>query len=250
MSRTIILGVIVIIILYLVISYLTDNTRADLIGLHNAKTAAGDMGVIINSNSLPGNNLSNDYTYSMWVFINDWSHKYGEEKVIFRRTNTSNANTDNDDDFNDVCPSVSLGAIKNEIVIKMATGNALSRPEEFIVEDIPIQKWVNVIITTEGRAVDVYIDGKLVKTYVLNKVIKINDQANIYLTPDGGYSGYLNKFRYYSRTMSPREAYEIYAEGSGTDGVLGILGSYKLNFAFGKSGEMTLPTNTMASVTL
>ncbi len=245
MTRTIILGVIVIIILYLVISYLTDSTRADLMGLHNAKTAEGDMGVIINPSSLPGNTASNDYTYSMWIFINDWNHKYGDDKVIFRRTKkTSTADT-----FDDVCPCVSIGATKNELKIEMAT-NGTTKTESFTVSDIPIQKWVNVIVTTEGRTVDVYLDGKLVKSYVMNGVLKIDKLANVYLTPDGGFSGYLNKFRYYARTMSPREAYEIYKEGSGTDGVMGMLGNYKFNFAFGKSGEMTLPTNTLASVTL
>ena len=245
MTRTIILGVIVIIILYLVISYLTDSTRADLMGLHNAKTAEGDMGVIINPTSLPGNTASNDYTYSMWIFINDWNHKYGDDKIIFRRTKK----TSTSDTFDDVCPCVSIGATKNELKVEMAT-NGTTKTESFSVSDIPIQKLVNVIVTTEGRTVDVYLDGKLVKSYVMNGVLKIDKLANVYLTPDGGFSGYLNKFRYYARTMSPREAYEIYKEGSGTDGVMGMLGNYKFNFAFGKSGEMTLPTNTLASVTL
>jgi hypothetical protein len=246
MNRTIILGVIVIIILYLVISYLTDSTRADLMGLHNAKTAAGDSGVIINATSLPGNVASNNYTYSMWVFINDWSHKYGDEKIIFRRTQK----TATSDTFDDVCPMLAFGANNNDLIVEMATQNSAQKTERFTVSDIPIQRWVNIIVTTEGRTVDVYLDGKLVKSHVMANVLKINKLASIYLTPDGGFSGYLNKFRYYARTMSPREAYEIYAEGSGTEGVLGILGNYKFNLAFGKSGEMTLPTNTMASLTL
>jgi len=245
MMRSIILGVIVIIILYLVISYLTDSTRADLMGLHNAKTANGDMGVIINPTSLPGNVGSNDYTYSMWIFINDWNHKYGSEKVIFRRSKKTSTN----DEFDDVCPSLALGANTNELKVQMAT-KGTQKTESFTVSDIPIQKWVNIILTTEGRTVDVYLDGKLVKSHVMNGVLSIDKLANVYLTPDGGFSGYINKFRYYARTMSPREAYEIYKEGSGTDGVMGILGNYKFNFAFGKSGEMTLPTNTLASVTL
>ena len=61
--------------------------------------------------------------------------------------------------------------------------------------------------------------------------------APIWLTPDGGFSGETSKFRYISRTISPREAYAIYREGPGSNWLSDLLNQYKLKFSFLKDNE-------------
>ena len=51
-----------------------------------------------------------------------------------------------------------------------------------------------------------------------------------HLTPNGGFDGETSKFRYYSRTINPREAYEIYREGPGSNWLSDLLNQYKLNY--------------------
>ena len=54
---------------------------------------------------------------------------------------------------------------------------------------------------------------------------------------DGGFAGEVAKFRYYARTLSPREAYQVYREGPGGNWFYDLLGQYKVKFSFLKRGE-------------
>ena len=226
--KRILLGVIVVIILYLVYIYVfKDGTSSTLYSGGNAKN-----GVTIKATKLPGNKAAADYTYSIWIYINSWQYRYGYQKVIYRRKGKGGAT---------VCPEVSLGAATNDLAITMAimdkSGGGIVQGKSWTVNNIPIQKWCNIIVTTNGRSVDTYIDGKLVNTHVLSGVPAIAENAPVMLTPDGGFSGETSKFRYIARTISPREAYEIYREGPGGNWLSDLLNQYKLKLSFLKDNE-------------
>ena len=104
--------------------------------------------------------------------------------------------------------------------------------DECSVKNIPLQKWVHILMSVNNRTNDVYIDGKLVSTCMLQGVGMNDKNASMVLCPDGGFSGYTSKLRYYARAVNPREAYEIYKEGF-SDSWLGESASkYKLKLAF------------------
>lgn len=218
--QTILLGVIVIIILYLVWKYVfSDTTNQSLSMGGSAKTRH-----LIKANTLPGNPASVDFTFSVWIYVDNWQYKYSKPKVIFRRSNGSN-----------LSPSVSLAPSTNDLDLSLTTvsGNV----DNWSVQNIPIQKWCNIIIATNNRTVDTYIDGKLVNTHVLSGVPKMDKNADIELTPEKGFSGATSKFRYFSRTISPREAYEIYREGPGGNALTDLFNKYKLKMSFMKDNE-------------
>ena len=226
--KKILLGVIVVIILYLVYIYVfKDGTSSTLYSGGNAKNA-----VTIKASKLPGNKASVDFTFSIWIYVNSWQYRYGYQKVIYRRT---------DQNGTTVSPEVSLGAATNDLSITTSifdSGKGGIVPgKSWTVNNIPIQKWCNIIISTNNRAVDTYIDGKLVNTHVLAGVPAMNKNAPVYLTPDGGFSGETSKFRYIARTISPREAYEIYREGPGGNWLSDLLNQYKLKLSFLKDNE-------------
>ena len=223
--QTILLGVIVIVILYLVWKYVfSDNTNQSLSMGGNAKIRDP-----IKSNTLPGNPASVDFTFSVWIYVDNWQYRYSKPKVIFRRSNGNN-----------LSPSVSLAPSTNDLDISLTTftdTSAAGNVDNWSVQNIPIQKWCSIIIATNNRTVDTYIDGKLVNTHVLSGVPKMDKNADIELTPDGGFSGATSKFRYFSRTISPREAYEIYREGPGGNALTDLLNKYKLKMSFMKDNE-------------
>ena len=241
--KKIVLGVIVVIILYLVYAFVfTDSTSSVLFSGGDAKLQKK-----IPASKLPGNKASVDFTFSIWVNVKDWQYRYGEGKVIYRRIgNAEDADkviNDKNPSFakNSVSPELSLGGATNDLSITMAImGNNEKigkNATSWSINNIPIQKWCNVIISTNNRAVDTYIDGKLVNTHVLDGVPFLNKNAPVYVTPDGGFSGSTSKFKYIARTISPREAYEIYREGPGGNWLSDLLNQYKLKFSFLKDNE-------------
>jgi len=200
------LGVIVVLLLILIVRWLMgDNTK--LVGLNDAKKVTK-----ISSGDLAQSNASN-YAYSVWFYIEDWSYRYGEPKIILGRL---------DKDLNP-SPSIVLGAIENNLKIETtvypSAQSTTASTHTCNVDNVPVQKWVNAIVSLYGRTMDIYIDGKLVRTCVLPGVAKIANDAPVYITPQGGFSGYTSNIHYYANSLNPQEAYNIYRSGYGGSGV-------------------------------
>jgi hypothetical protein len=89
------------------------------------------------------------------------------------------------------------------------------------VRNVPLQKWVNLVISVYGRTLDLYIDGKLVKTCLLPGVAKINPDSDLYITPKGGFNGWTANIHYYAKPINPQEAWNIYIKGFSGKGLIG-----------------------------
>jgi hypothetical protein len=95
---------------------------------------------------------------------------------------------------------------------------------------------VNLLISVYGRSLDVYLDGKLVKTCLLPGIAKINNEANVYITPLGGFSGWTSKFTYYPTALNPQEAWNIYQDGYGASWLANIFGKYNVKVSVLENG--------------
>lgn len=217
---SIIIIVIIIVILFFLIKYYWSSNSTLTSGVNDASVMQ-----TISASSLKqsdtGANAAN-YTYSIWVYIDDWSYRYGEEKIIFGRaaTNTNETSTIGPKEPG---PLVTLGALENSISFLLtvypgststtSVTNSSSVVNTCSVRNIPIQKWVNVLMSVYGRSLDVYLDGKLVKTCVLDGPAKVNSNTDVYVTPNGGFSGYTSKFQYWPNATDPQTAWNIYSKG-------------------------------------
>jgi len=111
-------------------------------------------------------------------------------------------------------------------------------PFESIVPNVPLQKWTNIIISLNTRALDTYINGKLVKTSVLPGMPKADNAAQLALTPAGGFSGYTAKFNYWSDAVSPQEAWNVYKSGPGGNLFSNFFNQYKIQLNFLKGQDV------------
>jgi hypothetical protein len=70
-------------------------------------------------------------------------------------------------------------------------------------------------------------------------VANVNNNANVYITPNGGFEGWTSKFQYYPNSINPQEAWNIY-----TGGYSNWFSSYKVQISLVENG------NTQSSVTI
>ncbi len=228
--KNIILFIIIIILLIIVIRYITNdvNTLSSLMSGQTMKKIEPNE---LDSSSNSGN--TSNFTYSIWFFIDDWNYRYGESKVIFGRMTTGSGKKE-------PCPSVTLGPLQNNIVVSLAVYPGLDEePEDgtnYIIHNcgisnVPIQRWCNLLISVYGRTLDIYLDGKLVRTCVLPGVAKIDSSAPIYVTPIGGFSGWTSKFQYWTDSSNPQKAWDIYASGYGGSLLGSIFGKYTVKMS-------------------
>ena len=225
--RTIIFTTILIIFLYFAYQYFFgDNGDTTLVKLQDARQPK-----IISASSLASGSSSN-YTFSIWFYVNDWNYKYGQSKVIFGRK----------DQDGGVAPLVEFSPSINNIEVTLATypvtgTDKTGKNHTCTLDDIPLQRWTNLILSLNDRALDLYLDGKLVRTCLLPGVPKINPASNISLTPDGGFSGDISNFRYISDSINPTQAYNIYKEGFGGSALSSMFNNYRVKFAFIKHNK-------------
>ena len=224
-AKKIIIGVVLVIAIYIILRMIFDSPeKTKLIGLHNAKYAL----------TIPESKIKNeksDYTYSIWIYINEWNHNYGEEKVIFSRKTSRGAT-------NKFSPKVYLASETNDLIAQIDTEGG-TEPFLCRAKNIPLQTWTHVVVTTYNNAVDIYIDGKLVKSCLMPGVPLASKGNDISLTPnvingnEGSFSGFIRQFQYFSKSLNPREVYEIYKGGpQGGFNIGNLFDRYKMKFSF------------------
>ena len=235
--KKILMGIgVLILIIFLYRYFFSDPTVTNLLTLGSAKEMINKP-----STQLTGNAESVDFTYSVWIYVKDWNYKLGKDKSIIKREGNGG----------EVCPEIRLDKNTNNLQIYLqiysdvgSNDNSNSRKSEACtVSNIPLQKWTHIAVTTNNRALDTYIDGKLVKTCLLDGPPKIDGTAGIKICDNNGgstkngFDGYVAKVRYYSRTLNPREVYEIYKEGYAKSLLAGMFNKYRLRFTYLKDNE-------------
>jgi len=223
--QSIILAVIVILVIFLIINMLTSKSNK------LSSMQDGNVEKIIPASDLSSstNNTSN-FTYSVWFYIEDWTYRYGQEKVILTRI---------DSDRNP-SPQIALGAFQNNLNVSLQTypdgsntdTSSVSQTHNCNIKNVPIQSWVNSLISVNGRTLDVYIDGKLVRTCVMPGVARIAANAPVIITPGGGFSGYTAEIKYWPNATNPQEAWNIYRSGYGGSILGNLFNKYRIKVAF------------------
>jgi len=89
------------------------------------------------------------------------------------------------------------------------------RYETFRISNINVQKWVCLICSVEGRNLDVYLHGKLVRSFILPGVSVSLGKDNVYLGNSGSttYNGHMACFQFWDQSLNPQQAYNIYRDG-------------------------------------
>lgn len=248
----IVILIVILVLIFTLIKYIFSDPYT-LQSIQNGKVAS-----TINATSLATNGTSvpsSNFAYSIWFYVNNWNYRYGESKVIFGRMGSmSSQGSSSISGVNglDPCPAVVLGAVENNIAVSLGcypgidqqptTTGGSTVVKTCSVANVPIQKWVNLIVSVYGRSMDIYIDGKLVRTCLLPGVASVNNNANVYVTPNGGFEGWTSKFQYYPNPLNPQDAWNIYTQGYAN--WLSMFNSYQLQISLVENG------NTQSTITI
>jgi hypothetical protein len=239
-TKNIILFVVIVVLIIVLIAYIRRDI-SKLTGLSTATTMqqipASQLGYIQNAGT-------SNFTYSIWFYVDNWNYRYGEPKILFGRMNSISGSTE-------PCPSVTLGALQNNLDIALTVYpgidnanldgdlNNNSKVHNCSIANIPIQKWVHLLISVHSRTLDVYLDGKLVRTCILPGVAKIDGNAPVFVTPNGGFSGWTSRFQYWPQATDPQTVWNIYRAGYGGSMLGNMFGRYSVKVSVLKGDSET-----------
>ena len=136
-TQTIVIIVLVLIILYYLYSWLTSKevVIASRLVAGNSGEHGGDFrsDQIVPASKVGRQNGSNNFAYSIWLYIDNWNYRIGEEKVIFERGGPSTGYT----------PKVSLGEYENNLKVSVNVNSAGgTKVHDCVVSNIPLQKYI------------------------------------------------------------------------------------------------------------
>lgn len=155
-----------------------------------------------------------EFTWSVWIMIDDLQYMAGKYKHIFHKGNDSIA--PNGLNFPNNGPGLYIAPNTNDLVVIMNTFNVIN--EEITISDIPLNKWINVVIRCKNTTIDVYINGMVTKSVKLLGVPKQN-YGDVYIAMDSGFSGYISNLSYYNYAISTSEIRGIMQKGPNTKNV-------------------------------
>jgi hypothetical protein len=216
MNSKLVLAVIVILLLLYVIFKALTTTYSTL----------GAMQKWGNKTTLTGSNLPSSFkansAISIWFYIKKWVN--GTNVVQF---------------FSDVA----AGAPILRVLFKNGTNTIQIFPKgvndstmNCEIAEFPLQKWVNLIISFNGSAMDVYVDGKLVKSCVVSTGSKLAETQSIVLGNDMNSSnddvGFITNVKLKAAPIAPQEAWDIYSQGFGGSPWSDLLNKYKVKLSF------------------
>jgi hypothetical protein len=149
-----------------------------------------------------------EFTWSVWIFISDLQYNQGKFKNIFYKGNY-NINPDGLN-FPNNAPGLYIAPNTNELIVIMNTFNTIN--EDVTIPDIPLNKWVNVIIRCQGVILDVFINGIISRSLQLSGVPKQN-YGDVYVSANGGFSGYTSNLWYYNYALGTAAIQNIANQG-------------------------------------
>jgi hypothetical protein len=198
-----------------------------------------------------------EYTLSFWMYISNWDYRSGQAKSVIQLVDrntpaysllttilypneakmmvrvhtegTSQGGTDY---------TMTNNAAQ---LLSGAGGASMFTPSSTMpmcdIQDIDLQRWINVTISVNGRIVDVYYDGKLNRSCVLKDIPSVpeNSVQAVVWGNNGGFGGQISAVVFYAYALTPDKIYSIYQAGPGSaGGLIGYVGDMlgiKLNYS-------------------
>ena len=179
-----------------------------------------------------------NYGYSVWVYIDAWQNIVAKpnigKNILTRCSNNSTL-------FN-----LYLDNEQNNLILLM-NGN-----KPCTIQNVKLQKWFNVTMSIYGNTVDLYLDGKLVRTCILTALptalqtsdtlyvggmIDNSDTSKCVVKDGGDLVGYISNVVFKNNYFTPEEAWSIYGDGYSGAGMFSFLHSYRLNFSITNNNQ-------------
>jgi hypothetical protein len=204
---TSVIVVVGIMLAYFIISYFFFGSFGTTLyaGVNDAKNS-----FTIDANTIGDVKQGQNYTLSWWMYIDDFNYKYGQPKTIMRRGVTGSEN-----------PLIQIAPDQPTLVVNVKemlddtdplTGS-LTRDKRCMIRNLDLQRWVHCAIVVSTKYMDIYYNGKLARSCVLVTPSAPQPNADLVITPDGGFSGRISKIQFVSRPATSQEVLNMYYSG-------------------------------------
>jgi hypothetical protein len=177
----IVVVVVVVTLCYYFLQTKGNNTSAYIVqDVQSGKKEIIDHKKVKPSDNEPG---GLQFSYTGWIRIDDFTYRYGAQKVIFVKGSA---------DMATACPAFLIDANTNSLLLKMDTFGA---QETISIVSVPSKKWLHFAIVVDQEALKVYINGIMYAQHTLTQLPRQNSGA-LLVSPGGGFDGKIVSLQY------------------------------------------------------
>lgn len=146
-----------------------------------------------------------EFSYSLWFVIENMEYKFGEWKHMFHKGNKTS--------YPNRAPGVFIHPDKNALRIYMNTMNNVL--EHVDVDNIPLRRWVHLVVSVNHKYFDIYVNGRLKKRHEFTSTPKQNF-GDLWINLFGGFEGYMCNMQYFRKAITYQEVESITSKGPST----------------------------------
>jgi len=205
---------VIILVLYLYFIKTYPSTAGQFI---NDEIINGKKKKIVKSDTI-SNPVHMDSSLSIWMRYDDVIYRRGKKKYILTKGNQSNSLE---------MPSIILHPTLNKITViadYVINSNTLHKVDKKIKIDcdIPMGKWFNLVLVTKNNELQLYLNGKLKKSMIINGYPKYNSN-DLMINYEKGYDGFIRNIQYFDSTLTSDNISKLYYMGPDYDGTTSFL---------------------------
>ena len=207
----------------------TGESIIDMPGSNNIDLDAlvrysGNTSLIVPNSAFPSS-IGSNFMFSIWFFIDDFTANINYSKYIATLMGYNNSS-------NYPTLITFLTPYNNNlgIAIRTQTGSGNDALNLYFIENIPLQRWNCLIISVVDRTMDVYLDGKLVNSFILAGFYVPKPETRLFIGNNDNrfFNGFITRARYANGGVNPRQAFSIYREGINTSFAGNFLNRFRI----------------------
>lgn len=177
----IILGIFVMYVISLIVITFFGLTKTSPILISDNKSTMEP--VVFSSSKLPLSGVDQGLSWTLinWLYIEDWNYRYGQKKMIV--------------DWGENL-QMYFEEKTNDLIIEITT-IPLMKKQRMCQRNIPLQRWICLIVVLDNRQLDLFMDGQLVQSIQLDYVpMYLTEELNLF--SGGGFRGKCGYLQYLS----------------------------------------------------
>ena len=214
----VILGIVLVFVLYYFLNRSGTAVLSNKLDLSTPQTA-------VPIDKIPDPS-SRKYSYEMWVYVFNFQ---GTSQYIISRSSVANATQKN--------IGIRLDSSSPKLMLDYtatATGTPSAQKSVSIADNFPLQTWAHLIVSVDDKYIDVYMNGKLIKSI---QDANIDTPSPTAIIEYGITNCYLAKLSRTSMATDPQTAWNSYTAGNGENPMAKYLSSFGLSMTLQKNSQ-------------
>lgn len=214
----VILGIVLIFVLYYFLNRSGTAVLSNKLDLSTPQTA-------VPIDKIPDPS-SRKYSYEMWMYVFNFQ---GTSQYIISRGSVADATKKN--------IGIKLDGSSPKLMLDYtATGSSTPSAQKSvsITDNFPLQTWAHLIVSVDDKYVDIYMNGKLIKSI---QDANIDTPSPTAIIEYGVTNCYLAKLSRTSMATDPQTAWNSYTAGNGENPMAKYLSSFGLTMTLQKNNQ-------------